>query len=30
LIKEHFLSEFSTEEDKLQVLENLGLLQKLE
>lgn len=30
LIKEHFLSEFSTEEEKLQVLENLGLLQKLE
>jgi hypothetical protein len=30
LIKEHFLSEFSTEEEKLQVLENLGLSKKLE
>ena len=30
LIKEHFLSEFSTEEDKEKVLENLGLLRKLE
>lgn len=30
LIKENFLSEFSTEEEKLQVLENLGITQKLQ
>ena len=30
LIKEKFLSEFSTEEEKLQVLENLGITQKLD
>lgn len=30
LIKENFLSEFSTEEEKLQVLDNLGILQKLD
>ena len=30
LIKENFLSEFSTEEEKLQVLENLGITQKLD
>ena len=29
LIKEKFLSEFSTEEEKLQVLENLGILSRL-
>ena len=30
LIKDKFLSEFSTEEEKLQVLENLGITQKIE
>ena len=30
LIKKNFLSEFSTEEEKLKVLENLGILEKLE
>ena len=30
LIKDNFLSEFSTEEEKLQVLENLGITQKLD
>lgn len=30
LIKEKFLSEFSTEEEKLQVLENLGILSRLQ
>ena len=30
LIKENFLSEFSTEEEKRQVLDNLGILQKLD
>lgn len=29
LIKEKFLSEFSTEEEKLQVLENLGIIKRL-
>lgn len=30
LIKEKFLSEFSTEEEKLQVLENLGIISRLQ
>lgn len=30
LIKEKFLSEFTTEEEKLKVLENLGILERLE
>lgn len=30
LIKENFLSEFSTEEEKQKVLDNLGILQKLQ
>jgi hypothetical protein len=30
LIKEKFLSEFTTEEEKLKVLENLGISEKLE
>ena len=30
LIKQKFLSEFSTEEEKLQVLQNLGILSRLE
>ena len=29
LIKDNFLSEFSTDKEKLQVLENLGITQKL-
>jgi len=29
LIKEKFLSEFSTEEEKLEVLENLGIISRL-